>query len=132
MIKKADLVVFHGGYATMMEVLSAGKPSLVIPFHTEQEGNGRRLEKLGCGKVLKLSRQEYIPVECRWGYGSYDYLIQDRYDLTPEELSREITELLHDRRYAINAQNIKRRLEAYGGATSAVERIERLAAKQRR
>ena len=57
LISRADLVIFHGGYGTMMECVAYGKPSIVIPFQTEQEGNGRRLEQLGCGALLRLSEE---------------------------------------------------------------------------
>jgi len=59
LISRADLIIFHGGYGTMMEILACGKPSLIIPFQTEQEGNGRRLEQLGCGRVTHWSKQAF-------------------------------------------------------------------------
>lgn len=124
-IERADLVIFHGGYTTMMEILTYGKPSIVIPFHSEQEGNGRRLEKLGCARVVKLSKQEYMPIECEWQYGKYNYLIQNRFDLTPDELMREVREVLNDDKYRKNAENIQMKLKKYGGPELALDLLER-------
>jgi UDP:flavonoid glycosyltransferase YjiC (YdhE family) len=123
-IAAADLVVFHGGYGTLMENLSAGKPSLVVPFHTEQESNGRRLEQLGCAQVLKLSRQDFIKIERKWPYGDYSYLIQNRYDLTPAELYDTVTNLLGKTSYIKNAQGLREEIAQYGGAKKAVDLLE--------
>lgn len=125
LISKADLVIFHGGYATMMESLACGKPSITVPFHSEQEGNGRRLEQLGCGHLVKLSTETYKRVEVQWEYGTYSFLVQNRYDLTAEELRREVDELLHDSRYQNNAQRIRSRIVKYGGAERAVGLMEK-------
>jgi len=48
MVTRADGILFHGGYGTM-EMVRAGVPSVVLPLHTEQEGNGRRLQQSGAG-----------------------------------------------------------------------------------
>jgi len=86
-INKSDLIIFHGGYGTMMETAKAGKPSIVIPFHSEQESNGRRLESNGCGKILKISKQNYSIHMRNWAFGDYSILSQSRIDLQSEELS---------------------------------------------
>jgi UDP:flavonoid glycosyltransferase YjiC (YdhE family) len=123
-IEKADLVIFHGGYATMMEVLSCGKPSIVVPFQTEQESNGRRLEQLGCGRVLKLSKAEYKEVNCKWKYGWYNYLIQTEFDLSSEDVSREVNEVLSHDTYRQNAKKVQTMLNEYSGAARALDIIE--------
>ncbi len=70
-IRQSDLVIHHGGYATTMESLLARKPALVIPSHSEQEGNGRRLETLGLGKVILPYKEKLQPLEFEWPYGVY-------------------------------------------------------------
>jgi UDP:flavonoid glycosyltransferase YjiC (YdhE family) len=126
MIARADLVVFHGGYGTTMETVSAGKPSLVIPFQTEQEGNGRRLEQLGCGRVLKLSKQDFMKIEHQWPFGDYSYLVQTRYDLTPAELYDAVDNLLGNQTYVKSAQKFREKILQYGGAKQAVDLLEEI------
>jgi UDP:flavonoid glycosyltransferase YjiC (YdhE family) len=125
LISKADLVVFHGGYATMMESIACGKPTITIPFHSEQEGNGRRLEQLGCGLVVKPSRESYKRIKAKWGYGTFTFLVQNRYDLTAEELGGEVNELLHNSGCLNNAQSLRSKIGEYRGAEKAMELIEK-------
>ncbi|HVN95559.1 MAG TPA: nucleotide disphospho-sugar-binding domain-containing protein [Syntrophorhabdaceae bacterium] len=124
-ISKADLVVFHGGYATMMECVSYGKPSVVIPFQTEQEGNGRRLEQLGSSVLLKLSRDPGRYVTGDWPYGTFTFFVQERYDLTAEILYGEVSKVLGDAEYLKRVNLLKSRAEAYGGPAAAMDRIEK-------
>ncbi len=124
-IPMADLVVFHGGYGTMMETVAAGKPSVVIPFHTEQEGNGRRLEQLGCAKVLRLSKEPFSSLKVRAAWGEYSYVIQNRYDMNPSMLIDCVDAILRDHRYTDAAKALQGRLVSYGGANQAMELIER-------
>jgi hypothetical protein len=68
MVARADVVLFHGGYGTMMETIRAGVPSVLLPFHTEQEGNGRRLEQNGAAQVLAPVDDDLIPCKpVGWG-----------------------------------------------------------------
>lgn len=124
MISRADLVVCHGGYGTMIETIAAGKPSIVIPFHSEQEGNGRRLERLGCGRVLRLSNGAFKRINATWPLGQFSYLIQDSYDLTPSQLKSAADEILEDPGYSTSAKALQGRIAEYGGPSKAVELIE--------
>lgn len=124
LIRKADLVIFHGGYGTMMECVASGKPSLILPFHTEQEGNGRRLEQQKCGRVLPLSKQEYQRIDRKWRYGRFSYLVQNRLDLTAEELAWNAEKILADGTYRENARYLKGKVEEHGGAVRALDVIE--------
>jgi UDP:flavonoid glycosyltransferase YjiC (YdhE family) len=125
MTSKADLVIFHGGYGSMMECVSYGKPSIVVPFQTEQEGNGRRLEQLGCSLVLKLSHEQPKRIEGKWKYGKFTFSVQNRYDLTAEELFGSANKVLCDIKYRNNAFLLKSKTEAYGGPVIAMELIEK-------
>jgi UDP:flavonoid glycosyltransferase YjiC (YdhE family) len=125
MISKADLVVFHGGYGTMMESIVCGKPTITIPFQSEQEGNGRRLEQLGCGLVVKLSAEAYKRIEAKWKYGTYSFLVQNRYDLTAEELFRAVDKILSGSESLNKAKNLQRKIREYHGAEEAMELIEK-------
>jgi len=48
-LKACDLVVCRGGHNTIMQCISYGKPSIIIPVpnHTEQYANARRASELG-------------------------------------------------------------------------------------
>jgi UDP:flavonoid glycosyltransferase YjiC (YdhE family) len=119
------LVIFHGGYGTMMESIACGKPTITIPFHSEQEGNGRRLGQLGCGLVVKLSKENYKRIEGKWKYGSYSFLVQYRYDLTAEELIREVNKILFNAEYLNKAQTIQSKVKDYHGPKKTMELIEK-------
>ena len=123
-ISKADLIVFHGGYGTMMETISRGKPTVIIPFQTEQEGNGRRLEKHGCGRVLKLSREKYKKINKKWEYGDYSFLIQNRFDLTPDILYEFCREILDNKKYVNAAETMRDKVKVFHGPRKAIELIE--------
>lgn len=125
LISKADLVIFHGGYGTMMETVTCGKPTIITPFQTEQEGNGRRLEMLGCGRVIKLSSEDYKKIEGQWKYGTYSFLVQKRFDLTSGKLYREVDNLLNDNECLSNAQGIQSKIIKYRGAEGTMELIEK-------
>ncbi len=73
-IRKSDLVIHHGGYGSTVEILVSGKPSIVIPFHSEQEGNGRRLKELQVGEIFLPYRGELKELKFGWPYGVYTML----------------------------------------------------------
>jgi UDP:flavonoid glycosyltransferase YjiC (YdhE family) len=83
-----------------METLIAGRPSIVIPSHSEQEGNGRRLEKLGVGKMLLPYADEPQPLEFEWTFGRYSMLAAYRLHLERKSLFAAINELLYNEAYA--------------------------------
>lgn len=94
-VRHADLVIHHGGYSTTMETLLAGKPSLIIPSHSEQEGNGRRLEKLGLGRVILPYSNELQPLRYSWAFGEYAMRAAFSLHLPKEEIFTAIQQLLY-------------------------------------
>jgi uncharacterized protein (TIGR00661 family) len=126
MIKQSELIIFHGGYGTMMETIEAGKPSIVIPFHSEQESNGRRLESLGCSLVCKLSEAREQLVRHQWKYGEFTTLVQTSYDLTSEKLFHLTNKILKSNYFKDNAKKLKYECSKYGGAEQAFEIINRI------
>lgn len=42
---------------------------IIVHFHSEQEGNGRRLEQLGYAKVLKLGKAPFEMITGTENYG---------------------------------------------------------------
>ena len=125
-IARASAVVFHGGYGTTMETVRYGVPGIVHPFHSEQEANGRRLEASGAARVLLPSREAYRVAHRRWRGGDFTTLIQLHSDLEPPMLRESITAVLEDKSYQENARRLSHALEGYGGASQAVDLIEKL------
>lgn len=51
-IARADAVITHGGFNTVLDALAAGKPMLALPMVFDQPGIARRLERVGAGVCL--------------------------------------------------------------------------------
>lgn len=63
LFRACQCVVHHGGVATLMQVISAGKPSLILPRTLDQFDHAVRAQKLGVAEVLpfkKLSEDELL------------------------------------------------------------------------
>ena len=112
----------------MMETLTAGTPAMVIPFQTEQEGNGRRMEQLGCGLLVNPSREAPATVTERWKFGRYTWRAWTRCRLTADELSRGLDNLLGNDDFTTRAEALQRKILQHHGAEIAVDRLERLLA----
>ncbi len=56
---QADLMVCHGGDATVSAALLAGKPLMVLPMHAEQYGTAQNVDRLGAG--LNVAPENYKP-----------------------------------------------------------------------
>jgi uncharacterized protein (TIGR00661 family) len=80
-MKAAELIITQAGHSTAMEILTTGKPALIIPDRgqIEQENNAKRMRELGACETL-----------------DYD-------SLDPGSLSSKIRELLNDKRYSEKA-----------------------------
>jgi len=126
LIPRAATVVFHGGYATMMECIASGKPTIVVPSQTEQEGNGRRIEQLGCGINLKLSSENPRLVEGIWKYGRFSFFIQTIYNLKARDLQDAVKKILTKTEYSDRAGELQTKIGTYGGVQAALDTIERL------
>lgn len=65
---RAAAIVHQGGIGTTAQALRAGKPMLVVPFSHDQEDNGRRVERLGAGRVLprEAYRASRVARDLRW------------------------------------------------------------------
>jgi len=110
-IQQSDLVIQHGGYGSTMEILLSGKPSIVIPFHSEQEGNGRRLKKLGVGDLLLPYEDETLyDLKFRWPYGEYAMKAAARLHLKPEMLFPMI-DMIYDQQVYERLGKVQRKLQ---------------------
>lgn len=128
-IRRSALVVYHGGYGTTMELVRYGVPAVVLPFHSEQESNGRRLEACGAAKVLSpASNHETMRlVHSRWPCGEFTTWIQPESPLTPDTLHEAIAQMLTDPGYHSAACALKEESDRYGGVERAGDLIESLA-----
>jgi UDP:flavonoid glycosyltransferase YjiC (YdhE family) len=126
LVARSDLVVFHGGHTTMMEVVHAGVPSVVLPRQSEQEANGRRLAASGAAMVLS-------PTDCpesmhlmrhEWKYGESATWIQPVSQLTPESLRQAVAHVLSNTSFKQSAMSLRAAVAQYGGARAAAELIE--------
>lgn len=63
LFRACKCAVHHGGVATLMQVIAAGKPSLILPRTLDQFDQAARAQKLGVAEVLpfkKLSEDELL------------------------------------------------------------------------
>ena len=124
-INQSDLIIFHGDYNTMMETIQAGKPSIVIPFHSEQESNGRRLKNSGSSLICKLSENNTKVIRKNWEFGDYTYLINTKYDLTATKLQNLAQQILTSSEFFVNSQRLKKKCNKYEGAKRAFSIISK-------
>jgi len=114
LINQAQLVLFHGGYSTFMEVLAAGKPGLVIPFHSEQEGNGRRLKELGCGEfMLPYNERTLMTVRKKFRNKQFQYKASEKLVIEPSHLINMLKQLLADRGMRWSCSHMQKKLQSY-------------------
>jgi UDP:flavonoid glycosyltransferase YjiC (YdhE family) len=123
-IARSNVVVFPGGYGTMMETVRFGVPSLIIPFHSEQEANGRRMEASGAGIVIRHSDGPYKPVRVRWHGGSFSFLIASRSTVDAFRLRRAVHHLLSEERFRTSAAWLQKQVCDYEGPARAADLIE--------
>jgi len=108
-LRWADVVVSHGGANTVLATLTQAKPSLVIPFMSETEMNGRQLiEQLGAGVLLRKT-----VVDARSGkvsfVGRYSGISHDP-PLHVDEIRASVQEILGSESMRINATRISQSL----------------------
>jgi zeaxanthin glucosyltransferase len=54
-LKRASLMITHGGVNSVVEALHQGVPLIVVPFVFDQPGSGARVARCGAGVVIKRS-----------------------------------------------------------------------------
>lgn len=94
-------VVHHGGAGTTAAALMAGRPTLAVPFGSDQYFWGDRIKALGCGP-------KPIP----------------RVRLTVKRLAAALDAMAHDASYAENARRIGARMRREDGPDTAAALIE--------
>ena len=127
-IKKSDGVFYHGGYGTSMEVVFNGKPSIILPFHSEQESNGRRLEQNSAAIVLKrtISEKSRKLLHFKWSFGTYSFWVEPINYESPKIIHEKITQIIEDSRIKKGAKYLQSCMKKYQGVTTAVHLIQNL------
>lgn len=104
LLERADVVVHHGGWGSMIGALATGKPSVVVPLGAEQPTNAARIASVGAGIALDKNEVRLA-------------------------LSDAISALLDEPVYRLNAERLRAEIQAMPAAADVVPLIERLAAE---
>ena len=101
LLKRARIVITHGGSNTVFESLMEGKPMIAIPLALDQPAVAVRLARLGIAEVLPVMR------------------------LSSRTIRTAVTKLLHEPRYREAALKMQTKLRSLQGLERAVDVIER-------
>lgn len=107
LIRRADLMVHHGGHGSYLMALAAGKPAVSIPTYAERESNARRLAGLGAGVCLVPEGDSFT--------GQH---------LDAQLLRDAVQSVLSDPSYGNAARRIQQELAALPGAAGVADLVE--------
>jgi MGT family glycosyltransferase len=102
LLPRTDLVVTTGGAGTVMTVLEAGVPLIVVPTEWDKPENAQRVVEAGVGVRIAPRR------------------------LTPARLRAAVEQVLEDPSYRRNAKRLAASFAGYRGPTRAAELLESL------
>lgn len=110
-LKTADLIIAQAGHSTAMEILSLGKPSVIVPDlnQIEQENNARRMAELQVSEIISYDRLTvYKLLDC-----IQKVMKDDKYKKNAEFFATMSKELDAKRRVADILSDYARRLSRY-------------------
>jgi zeaxanthin glucosyltransferase len=99
-LKRAALVITHGGINTVLESLSEGVPLVVVPLANDQPGMAARVRARGAGVVVP------------------------RRKLNPVRLRKAVQHVLHDPAYLEAARDLQKAFREIDGPGLAADLIE--------
>ena len=102
LLKKADLMITHGGMQSVNECIATGVPMIVFPCERDQPGNAARIVYHGLGLKCDIART------------------------TPDKIKKMIQEILADPKYSERIKDIRKRIEENNDFNGAIETIEKL------
>lgn len=105
LLPHTDVVVTTGGAGTVMTVLQAGVPLVIVPTEWDKPGNARRVVDAGAG--LRLA-----PRHC-----------------TPKRLRAAVEHVLKEPAYRYNAQRLQAAFARYDGPARAAVLLEELSTR---
>ena len=119
--RRADVVVCHGGYGTIMQAAIAGKPVVAIPFNPDQLLHSLRWQELGLGMCLAdLKFSTFFPF--RW-----EKIMTLGSTLSNARILATVASVLaRSKDYHKPIQDFVRSLPKRSGAVSAADTIEEI------
>jgi len=102
-LRHADVFLSHSGMGSTMEAIMREVPIVSYPQIPEQAANGRRVQELGLGRLLDISR-----------------------DVDPDELRRIVEEVAVDKEIPVNLAAMAEHIRNAGGPAAGVDAIEEL------
>lgn len=100
LLDHASAFVHHGGVGTMAQGFRAGVPQLVMAMSHDQPDNAERLRKLGSGIALMAG------------------------DFTPERVTKELSRLLGESRFAESAEMLRKKTEEAADPVEMIRWVE--------
>ena len=97
---RAAAIVHQGGVGTTAQAMRAGRPMLVMPYAHDQPDNAARVVRLGIARTIS-----------RFRYNAHS-------------ATRELTRLLEDPAYGINAVRVGELIRRENGVASACDAVE--------
>jgi UDP:flavonoid glycosyltransferase YjiC (YdhE family) len=110
-VQRSAAVIHHGGHETLMQVLAAGVPSLIVPANPDQILVAQQAQALGVGH--SLWRPNGLPL----GVRSLD-------GMTVTEIRRAVDDLLDDQDCVRACETLKEEIAGYCGAKTAADILE--------
>jgi zeaxanthin glucosyltransferase len=106
LIKRAEVVITHGGLNTALETLMEGKPMIVIPKSFDQPAVAARLERLGVAEVLRAEK------------------------LSAKQIRVALAKVFSDPSYSKSARGVQAKILYARGLERAADVIEKLLEKR--
>ncbi|MEV6607667.1 macrolide family glycosyltransferase [Kutzneria sp. NPDC051319] len=106
-LRHADVFLSHSGMGSTMEAIMRQVPIVSFPQIAEQSANGRRVQELGMGRLLDISR-----------------------DTDPDELRRTVEEVAADEDIPVNLAAMAEHIRNAGGPPAGADAIEQLVASR--
>ena len=100
LLKRAAIVIMHGGLNTALETLMEGKPMIAIPKSFDQPAVAVRLEWLGVAEIVSVD------------------------NISAQQLRLTLSKVLNDPSYRNAASAVQRKLRSIRGPESAADIIE--------
>jgi UDP:flavonoid glycosyltransferase YjiC (YdhE family) len=113
-VKRSVAVIHHGGHGTLMQVLKAGVPSVMLPANPDQILVAQQVQALGAGRTLW--RTNGLPL---------DNKVLD--EMTSNRIRGLIDEVITDQDCARACEMLKREIERYQDKSVCVTILERAA-----
>ena len=108
LLRRASLVITHGGLNTTLECLSQGLPLIALPITNDQPGVAARIAHLGVGTFIPIKK------------------------LTASRLREAVCEMLASPKFRQRAQNCALEIQRSDGPTLAAELVEKAFRTRRR